>query len=101
MATTLRPFAWQAAAAVAMALSLTACSSPVRPRNVLVITLDTMRADRLPAYGFSSVSTPALDGLAREGTVFEAAFAASPLTLPSHATLFTGLYPPRLGIRDN
>jgi arylsulfatase A-like enzyme len=67
----------------------------------VVITLDTMRADRLPAYGFSSVATPALDRLAAEGVVFDRAFAAVPLTLPSHASLFTGLYPPRLGVRDN
>jgi choline-sulfatase len=73
----------------------------VRPRNLLLITLDTMRADRLPVYGFAGVDTPALDRIAAEGTVFEEAFAAVPLTLPSHASLFTGIYPPRLGVRDN
>jgi arylsulfatase A-like enzyme len=73
----------------------------VRPRNVLVITLDTMRADRLPAYGFSGVATPAIDRLAAEGVVFEQAFSPVPLTLPSHATLFTGLLPQRAGVRDN
>ncbi len=72
-----------------------------RPRNLLVITLDTIRADRLPPYGFAGVETNALDRLAAEGAVFEQTFAAVPLTLPSHATLFTGLYPPRLGVRDN
>ena len=72
-----------------------------RPRNVLLITLDTMRADRLPAYGFQGVDTPVLDRIAAEGTIFEEAFAAAPLTLPSHASLFTGIYPPRLGVRDN
>jgi choline-sulfatase len=72
-----------------------------RPRNVLLITLDTMRADRLPAYGFTGVLTPTLDRIAAEGVVFEDAFAAVPLTLPSHATLMTGIYPPRLGVRDN
>ena len=77
------------------------CGSPPRPRNLLVITLDTMRADRLPPYGFTGVVTPALDRLAVEGALFEQAFAAAPLTLPSHATLFTGMYPPRLGVRDN
>lgn len=98
---TCRNIGWQALAAAGIALALTSCATPARPRNVLVITLDTMRADRLPAYGFSGVSTPALDELAREGMLFEAAFAATPLTLPSHATLFTGLYPSKLGIRDN
>ena len=60
-----------------------------------------MRADRLPAYGFQGVDTPVLDRIAAEGTIFEEAFAAAPLTLPSHASLFTGIYPPRLGVRDN
>ena len=72
-----------------------------RPRNLLVITLDTIRADRLPPYGFAGVETRILDRLAAEGVVFEQTFAAVPLTVPSHATLFTGLYPPRLGVRDN
>ena len=71
------------------------------PRNVLVITLDTMRADRLPVYGFSGIETPTLARLAAGGAVFQQAFAAAPLTLPSHAALFTGLLPPQTGIRDN
>ena len=76
-------------------------SGTAPPRNLLLITLDTMRADRLPAYGFSGVETPALDRIAAEGMVFEQAFAAVPLTLPSHASMFTGIYPPRLAVRDN
>ena len=75
--------------------------SPARPRNLVLITLDTMRADRLPVYGFAGFDTPALDRIANNGMVFEEAFAAVPLTLPSHASLFTGIYPPRLGVRDN
>ena len=71
------------------------------PRNLLLITLDTMRADRLPVYGFQGVETPALDRIAADGLVFEEAYAAVPLTLPSHASILTGLYPPRLGVRDN
>ncbi|MBA2260230.1 MAG: sulfatase [Acidobacteria bacterium] len=74
---------------------------PERPRNLLLITLDTMRADRLPVYGFAGFDTPALDRIASDGIVFEEAFAAVPLTLPSHASLFTGIYPPRLAVRDN
>jgi choline-sulfatase len=89
------------AALVLSALLAGGCGSPPRPRNLLVITLDTMRADRLPPYGFRGVVTPALDRLAAEGALFEQSFAAVPLTLPSHATLFTGMYPPRLGVRDN
>ena len=71
------------------------------PDNVVLITLDTTRADRLPAYGFQGVSTPALDRLAAEGIVFEDAVAQVPLTLPSHASMLTGRWPARHGIRDN
>ena len=74
-------------------------SAVPRPRNLLLITLDTMRADRLPAYGFPSVHTPALDRIATEGYVFDETYAA--VALPSHASMFTGIYPPRLGVRDN
>lgn len=69
--------------------------------GVVVITLDTTRADRLSPYGFDNVSLPALDRLAREGVVFDRASSVAPLTLPAHASLFTGLLPPHHGIRDN
>jgi len=69
--------------------------------NVLVVTLDTTRADRLGPYGFQGVQTPVLDRLAREGVVFEQAASAAPLTQPSHATLFTSRLPPAHGVRDN
>ncbi len=69
--------------------------------NLLMVTLDTTRADRLGAYGFSRGATPHLDRLAEEGVVFEHATAAVPLTFPSHTTIFTGQYPTRHGIRDN
>ena len=69
--------------------------------NVLLITLDTTRADHLGAYGFQSISTPNIDRLAREGVLFEQSTTAAPLTLPAHASLFTGRFPPGHGIRDN
>jgi choline-sulfatase len=69
--------------------------------NVLVITLDTTRWDRIGAYGDRGASTPNLDRLAAEGVLFHQAIAAAPLTLPAHATIFTGLLPPRHGVRDN
>jgi len=69
--------------------------------NLLVITLDTTRADRIHAYGYESIETPAIDRLASEGVLFEQAMTAAPLTLPSHATIFTGRYPTRHGVRDN
>ncbi len=71
------------------------------PRNLLLISLDTVRADRLGAYGYSGASTPTLDRIAREGARFEEVSSAVPLTLPSHATLFTGLLPPQHGLRLN
>ena len=72
-----------------------------RPVNVVVITLDTTRADRLSPYGFMDAAMPAFDRLAREGVVFDQATSVAPLTLPAHASLFTGLVPPGHGVRDN
>ena len=69
--------------------------------NLLLITLDTTRADRIHAYGFPGIETPALDRLAREGVLFEEAVAPAPLTLPAHSSIFTGAYPPAHGVRDN
>ena len=74
---------------------------PPAELNVIVLTLDTTRWDRLGAYGDSTAATPNLDRLAAEGVLFEEAVAPVPLTLPSHSTLFTGLLPPRHGVRDN
>ena len=71
------------------------------PRGVVVITLDTTRADRLSPYGFANVSLPHLERLAREGVVFDQATSVAPLTLPAHTSLFTGLLPPNHGVRDN
>src|SRR6266571_8028368 len=77
--------------------------SGVRPAdlNVVVITLDTTRADRIGAYGFTGIETPNLDRLAREGVRFDQAATAAPLTLPAHSSLFTGKFPPEHGVRDN
>ena len=71
------------------------------PLNVLLITLDTTRADRLGAYGYKAGATPNLDRLAREGIRFDDATAQAPLTGPAHAAIMTGQYPGRLGIKDN
>ena len=59
--------------------------------NLVFVTVDTLRADRLGSYGFKQARTPNFDRLAREGVRVEHAVAATPITLPSHATLFTGL----------
>jgi arylsulfatase A-like enzyme len=71
------------------------------PLNVVIITLDTTRADRLSAYGYMDVSLPHLERLAAEGVVFDQATSVGALTLPAHASLFTGLRPPAHGIREN
>ena len=80
---------------------LLARSEAAPPYRVLVITLDTTRADRLSPYGFMNVALPHLERLAREGVVFDQATTVAPLTLPAHTSLFTGLLPPRHGVRDN
>ena len=69
--------------------------------NVLLITIDTLRADRVGAYGNPSGLTPTLDRLADNGLRFEAAFTPVPMTLPAHASILTGLEPFRHGIRNN
>lgn len=69
--------------------------------NVLLITLDTTRSDRLGCYGYAKAATPNLDRLANQGLMFKNAFSSVPLTLPSHATIMTGFYPFRTGVRDN
>jgi len=74
---------------------------PTERANVLLITLDTTRADRLGCYAYSAAQTPTLDSLAASGARFEQAFAQVPLTLPSHASLFTGSHPLSNGIHIN
>lgn len=69
--------------------------------NVILITLDALRADRLGSYGYGLETSPQLDALARESVVFEQAVTASTFTLPSHFSIMTGLYPPRHGVRTN
>src|SRR5215470_11040861 len=68
---------------------------------VVLVSIDTLRADHLPLYGYPAGSTPALDRLGREGIVFEDVYSHCPLTLPAHASMLTGLLPPHHGVRDN
>ena len=69
--------------------------------NLLLITLDTTRADRIGAYGDTRAATPTIDRLAREGVRFERAYTAAPLTLPAHVTLMTGREPQAHQVRNN
>ena len=68
---------------------------------VIIISVDTLRADHLPVYGYLGVKTPAVDALAKDGVVFENAYAHVPLTLPSHLSLLTGTHPAAHAVRDN
>jgi len=81
--------------------SAAAARAAARRHNLILITLDTTRADHLGAWGWPHAHTPNLDALAARGTRFVRCDTAAPITLPSHATLLTGLYPPRHGVRDN
>jgi len=72
-----------------------------RARNLVLITIDTLRADHVGAYGYTRAQTRTLDALAQTGVRFDRAYAAAPITLPSHATMLTGRYPPGHGSRDN
>ena len=68
---------------------------------VILISVDTLRSDRLPMYGYAKIETPALDGLRRDAILFERAYSHIPLTLPAHVSLFTGLEPGQHGVLDN
>jgi arylsulfatase A-like enzyme/Flp pilus assembly protein TadD len=96
---------WLAVATVACRAATVPAHTPtpgaLRGWNVLLVTIDTLRADHVGAYGSTAGATPTLDRLAREGVRFADAYAHVPLTLPSHAALMTGVYPFRNGVRDN
>jgi len=68
---------------------------------IVVISIDTLRADHLPVYGYTHVRTPAIDALAADGVVFERAYSHAPQTLPAHAALLSGRLPFETGVRDN
>ncbi len=74
--------------------------SPAQP-DILLISIDTLRADRLGCYGYGPARTPTIDALAADAVVFDAVSSPLPITLPSHASMLTGLIPPRHGVRLN
>ena len=76
-------------------------TDPVRPLNVVVVTLDTLSARHLSQYGNNRIETPGFGRVAAEGVLFEQATSTVPLTLPSHTSMFTGTYPMFHGVRDN
>ena len=75
-------------------------SAPVNG-PIIVISIDTLRADHLPVYGYRKVSTPAIDALASDGVVFERAYAHAPQTLPAHVAILSGRLPFDTGVRDD
>ncbi|MBW2288323.1 MAG: sulfatase [Deltaproteobacteria bacterium] len=94
--------------AIGVALLACACTGDEPPlvldrqaRSILLVTLDTTRADRIGAYGYGRATTPTLDRLASEGILFEQVLAPTPITLPSHVSILTGVMPPAHGVRDN
>jgi arylsulfatase A-like enzyme/Flp pilus assembly protein TadD len=95
--------AWCGAGAGALGCARRAGPTPdVPPGTPLVlISIDTLRADHLPAYGYRGVDTPAIDALRADAILFARAYTQTPLTLPSHTALLTGLLPAVTGVRDN
>lgn len=84
-------------------LVLAACEParpPWSPPDVLLISIDTLRADHLPTYGYPRPTAPYIDAFSREAAVFEQAYTHAPFTLPSHTSLLTGLYPERHGVQN-
>jgi arylsulfatase A-like enzyme len=86
--------------AIAALLASACAPDPGEPTNVLLITVDTLRADRLSAYGYDQHETPNIDRLAAEGVLFENAFTDTPWTTPSMASVMTGTYPTQHGFRS-
>ncbi len=93
-------------ASTLLVLAILGCQSDdgidrTKIRNLIVITVDTTRADHIATYGNAGIKTPHIDDLARRGVLFETAITPVPLTLPSHTSIFTGLLPIHHGVRNN
>lgn len=78
-----------------------AAGGPFKGAPIVLISIDTLRSDHLPAYGYAQVETPAIDALAKDAILFERAYSHVPLTLPSHVSILTGRLPGEHGVRDN
>jgi arylsulfatase A-like enzyme/Flp pilus assembly protein TadD len=94
-------FLWVSIAGIAFVPSLNGTSSSKKPLNVLLITIDTLRPDRLSCYSKEHVQTPQVDSLANKGALFLKAFAHTPTTLPSHTNILLGTTPLYHGVHDN
>jgi len=78
-----------------------AIPAPSRQTPVILISIDTLRSDHLPAYGYKSVETPAIDALRADSILYRRAYSHTPLTFPSHVSILTGMLPADNGVRDN
>lgn len=85
---------------VVLLLGLVSAAAEQSSYNVVLITLDTLRPDHLGCYGYASIRTPHIDQLATAGTRFTQAFTPVPVTLPSHTSLLTGMFPLATGVHD-
>jgi arylsulfatase A-like enzyme len=91
-----------ALATVVVAALLWRVAPPGTPQGpIVLVSIDTLRADRLPLYGYAAGRAPAIDALAKDAVVFDKAYAHAPQTLPSHASMFTGRLPFEHKVRDN
>jgi arylsulfatase A-like enzyme len=104
--TSTRLLAARVAAVLFFALVLASCrrqfvGSPSRSTPVILISIDTLRSDHLPAYGYTGVATPNIDALRADSILFKRAYSHVPLTLPSHASILSGMLPADHGVRDN
>jgi len=82
-------------------IRLAPAQDPVQPPSVILISIDTLRADHLSSYGYRKIRTPNIDSFAQHGTIFAQVNAQIPLTLPSHTSLFTSTYPLENGVEEN
>ncbi|MES1245271.1 MAG: sulfatase-like hydrolase/transferase [Acidobacteriota bacterium] len=91
------------ALAVLLGVLLAGCGGKADTKGapIILISIDTLRSDRLPVYGYDKIQTPALDAFAKDAIVFERAYSHYPLTLPSHVSILTGQLPPDHKVRDN
>ena len=92
--------------AIALSLLLVTCRrEPARAvfanAPVILISIDTLRADHLPLYGYANAKTPHIDALRKDGILFENAYSHCPMTLPSHVSMLTGLLPTEHEVRNN
>ena len=88
-------------ASTTLLLLLFAAAGQAQPTSVILISVDTLRADHLSAYGYTRVRTPNMDSFAEQGTLFTQADCQVPLTLPSHTSLFTSTYPFENQVEEN